>query len=400
MEKIRIAVIGCGAFACHFVPLFKAHPYVERVVCCDIVPEKAKEYSKKFGIDIIPSFEECLADESINAVAIFTERHTHAPFAIAALNSGKDVYCAVPMACTPEECGEIIEAVKRTGKIYMMGETCIYYPCSMYCKQEMQKGTFGKFVYGESQYFHDLSHFDKSFRDDLASYTLPPFFYPTHSTAMILNAAGSYAVKVTAFGYRDEDEKFRKGANPWDNEFSDEFSLMQLANGGIVRVSECRRIGYKSPSSYINGFYGTNGAYQFSNAQHILTTLCEGGVRAKDVSDDVNSCAMTENKGDPEFKNKAANHVWQWNSPSPIQSKEYARLPDSFRAIPEKNGHMASHQLLIDDFCTAVYEHKLPTVNAWVAARYTIPGLIAHKSAELGGVPLDIPDFGEAPDSI
>ena len=61
------------------------------------------------------------------------------------------------------------------------------------------------------------------------------------------------------------------------------------------------------------------------------------------------------------------------------------------------NGHMASHQFLIDDFCTAVYENKLPYVNAWRAARFTIPGLVAHESAKLGGVPLDIPDFGDAP---
>ena len=38
---------------------------------------------------------------------------------------------------------------------------------------------------------------------------------------------------------------------------------------------------------------------------------------------------------------------------------------------------MGSHQLLIDDFCTAAYFGKLPTVHAWAAARYTIPGLLA-----------------------
>lgn len=61
------------------------------------------------------------------------------------------------------------------------------------------------------------------------------------------------------------------------------------------------------------------------------------------------------------------------------------------------NGHMASHQLLIDDFCTAVSQEKMPYVNAWRAARFTIPGLIAHESALRGGVLLDIPDFGDAP---
>ena len=63
--------------------------------------------------------------------------------------------------------------------------------------------------------------------------------------------------------------------------------------------------------------------------------------------------------------------------------------------MPAKNGHMASHQLLIDDFCTAAAAGKLPEVHAWLAARFTIPGLVAHESAKQGGVLLDIPDYGE-----
>ena len=55
---------------------------------------------------------------------------------------------------------------QRNKRTYMMGETCIYYPCSMYCRQENKKGTFGNFVYSESLYFHDLSHFPKAFVEE------------------------------------------------------------------------------------------------------------------------------------------------------------------------------------------------------------------------------------------
>ena len=107
---------------------------------------------------------------------------------------------------------------------------------------------------------------------------------------------------------------------------------------------------------------------------------------------------MTEHKQDGDYKNMVANHKFQWNDYSPVQKSRYDLLPDEFKNMPNANGHMASHQLLIDDFCTAVATGKMPYVNAWRAARYTIPGLIAHESAKLGGVPLDIPDFGEAPE--
>ena len=125
MEKLKIAIIGCGAFARAFVPLFKAHPHVEKVYVCDLVPSKVEDYVEKFNVSAIGTFEEALAREDINAVAIFTERHKHGPMVIAALRAGKHVYSAVPMASSVEDCGEIVKAVKETGKVYMMGETCI-----------------------------------------------------------------------------------------------------------------------------------------------------------------------------------------------------------------------------------------------------------------------------------
>ena len=397
--KLNIAFIGCGDFAKNFVPLFKLHPLVEKVYVCDLIAERAEEYSKKFSVEIVASFEEVLKRRDINAVAIFAQRHLHGPLVLQALSAGKHVYSAVPMASEVEQCQQIVAKVAETGLTYMMGETCYYYPSSMLCRYKFQEGFFGKFVYGEAQYHHDISHFPANFRADKRSAGVPPFFYPTHSTAMLLAAADSYCTRVVAFGYEDTegDGIFEKGVNQWDNVFSNSYSLMKLANGGTARINECRRIGYKAPSSYVSSFYGTKGAYQFSNAQHILTKLTEKGVDLQDISDDVNPIEMTRHKDEVDFKQKVANHTWQWNMFSPVQKTEYDRLPESFKKNGSVNGHMASHQLLVDDFCTAVFFGSMPPVNAWRAARWTIPGLLAHQSALKNGEAMDVPDCGEAP---
>ena len=391
MKKLTLAVVGCGEFARCFVPLFKAHPHVEKVYVCDLVRSKAEDYSAKFGVEVMESFEEVLRSKEISAVAVFTDRHLHGRMVKDALLAGKHVYSAVPMASSVEECLEIVEIVRRTGLVYMMGETCIYYPCSMFCKEGFEKGDFGRFVFGEAQYYHDISHFPLNYRSDKTNAGLPPFFYPTHSTAMLLHATGSYVTKVVAMGYedREDDGIYRRGVNRWDNVFSNGYSLMKLENGGTIRINECRRIGYKAPSSYISGFYGTKGSYQFSNAQHIVTRLTKDGVDLRDVSAEVNPRAMEEHRGDADFKERVANHAWQGDSFSPQHDARASRLPESFRGLP--NGHMASHQLLVDDFCTAAFEGTLPTVNAALAARYTIPGLLAHESILRDSEPVKVP---------
>ena len=55
---------------------------------------------------------------------------------------------------------------------------------------------------------------------------------------------------------------------------------------------------------------------------------------------------------------------------------------------------------MVDDFCQAFVTGKLSPTNAWQAAKYNLPGLVAHKSAMAGGVPMDIPDVGEPPEGV
>ncbi len=395
-KELTVAIIGCGNFAQFFVPLFKAHPTVKKVCVCDLIREKAEDYAKRFDVEIIDSFEAALSNPNINCIANFTERHRHGEIVLAALSAGKHVYSAVPMAPTVDECRQIVELVRRTGLTYLMGETCYYYPCAMYCREMYKKGAFGDFTYGASQYYHHIDAISYGKRPMEGG--MPPMLYPTHSTSMLLSAVASFAKKVVCFGYKDKthDGRFEKGCNYWDNEFSNQYSMMLLDNGGTARITEARSFGWKKPSSYISALYGTKAGYEFSNAQHVfvekLATDGEEKVKLIDVSDYVNTEGMVAHKNDADFKDRVANGEWQWADIAEVQRSEFVRLPAEYDSLP--NGHMATHKLLVDDFCTAAAKKEVPILNACAAARYTVPGLVAIESAKAEGAVLDVPDFG------
>ncbi|MBC8011362.1 MAG: hypothetical protein H7067_14850 [Burkholderiales bacterium] len=71
------------------------------------------------------------------------------------------------------------------------------------------------------------------------------------------------------------------------------------------------------------------------------------------------------------------------------------RLPKEFDGLD--NGHHGSHQFLVDDFVRACLTGALPPNHIWAAARYNLPGLVAHESALREGALLDVPDLGDAP---
>lgn len=404
---IKIGVVGAGIFSGDFIRLFKLHPDVEEVVIADVVPERVKDAMTRHGLKRgYLGLDEMLAEApDIDSVAIFTQRHLHGPMVIKALEAGKNVYSAVPIACEIDEIGEIIETVKKTGKVYMMGETCYYYPCAIYCRQKYKEGGFGKFVYGESQYYHDISEMYADFKhsagDDWRKPAgIPPMFYPTHSISMILSALpGEHIKKVSCFGYEDHnaDDIYGKGKNYWDNPFSNEAALFSLSGGGVMRVNEFRRVGINKPSSYITAFYGDEGSYECSVTQHTFQRghSAPDGPRIEYLDELINTYRYIEDKHAGTIDmTKDPCSVRYIEGFSPIQ--DLSRLPEPFR---EKNihAHYNSHPFLVDDFVRAVKADKLPPNNAWDAARYMVPGLVAHESALKGGITMDVPDFGVAP---
>ena len=403
-KKLRICIVGCGQFARHFVPLFQHHPACEFVAVCDKFRDRAEDYMEKFKTDkIFDTFEEAVNSDEINAIAIFSQRDMHGIMAIEALKHGKNVYSAVPMALKIDEIKEIVRLVGETGLTYSMGETGIYRPASIFCRQKYKAGEFGKLVYAEAQYNHDMLRLYGTFQyteGDLwrKMAGLPPFFYPTHSTSMVLSAAKAHALKVAAFGYEDKMDKdiFGEKMNYWDNPFSNTAMLLKLSNDAVIRISENRRFAWHFPETYITSFNCTKASYECSLVQHSYLTMNEKGlVEYEDVSDLLNPMELTPHKNDPDFLKKVVNGTW-CNTEAPIQA--ITRLPKEFDGLG--TGHAGTHKFMVDDFCQAYMSGKLSPTNAWQAARYNLPGLTAHKSAMEGGITLDVPDCGDTPEGM
>ena len=393
----KIGVAGAGRFAACFIPLFKNHPFVDEVVLADLIPERVSSNAARFGIEkTYASLDDMLKNADIDAVAIFTQRHLHGDHVIQSLKSGKHVYCAVPMGQTDGEIFEILDLVKTSGLIYMTGETSYYYPSTVLCRDRFKAGHFGRFVYGEAQYYHDMHHgFYDSFRhsggkDWKKVAGLPPMFYPTHSVSMILSVTGAKATQVSCLGFKDDhmDGIFCENGNLWQNSFSNESALLRTSDGGMMRVNEFRRVGWSGKNSVYMSLFGTSGSYEEHADSSVWTSLKRGGI--ENLSDDL-ACRDVYVKPDDDTPDALKG---DFHSKLARVHHQY-RLPDCFAPLP--NGHFGSHQFLVDDFMKALMTNKLPPNHAWKAAEYVLPGLVAHQSALHDGETMQIPQIEKPP---
>ena len=392
-----IGVVGVGQFGGHFAHLFKLHPGVSDVFVVDERAEAPKR-QRAVGLDgTFDSFEALLASD-VDAVAIFTQRWTHGPLVVQALRAGKHVYSAVPMAISEEEIADIIDAVRETGLTYMMGETSYYNPATVFARKKHAEGAFGRIFYAEGDYVHDM---DLGFYDAYqysggenwkATASYPPMLYPTHSIGGVLGAMPGHAVSVSCIGVRDErgDGVFDKEVSMFDNDFSNASALFELNDGGGPCAST-RCAGWATRPTSASRGSATSAPRPASSSS---PRSASGRTSTASLTSPTSS---RPSPACPQMTRRWPTSPPNCGTPSSPATPR-CTTPDACRqSSAAPNGHEGSHHFLVDDFVTAINTGTLPPVNAWVAARYTLPGIVAHQSALRGGERLPIRDFGDAP---
>ena len=120
---IRVAQIGFrGQGASHLAALGN-----RIVALCDVddivLHAKADELNKQLNrkVDLYNDFRKLLERNDIDAVSIATPNHTHALITIAAVQSGKHVYCEKPASHNVWEGRQMVAAAQKYGKLVQIG---------------------------------------------------------------------------------------------------------------------------------------------------------------------------------------------------------------------------------------------------------------------------------------
>ena len=155
MNKIRVAVFGCGAIAQRrHIPEYAANSAVELVAFADPVKERVEAVAAEYGGKAYTSYEELLKNEKLDAVSVCTPNYLHAPMTIAAANAGLHVLVEKPMATTAGEGEQMIEAARKNGVFLMVGHNQRLMPPHVKAKEILDSGKLGKVLTFRTSFGH------------------------------------------------------------------------------------------------------------------------------------------------------------------------------------------------------------------------------------------------------
>ena len=120
-ETVKMALIGAGAWSGAVGDAMMKSKKVQLVTCFDVVPERRRALSAKFGCDREASYEDVLRRDDIEAVHLISPNAMHAEQAILAAEQGKHVFVEKPIANTIPHAESMIAACQKAGVILMVG---------------------------------------------------------------------------------------------------------------------------------------------------------------------------------------------------------------------------------------------------------------------------------------
>lgn len=348
-RRIKLGIWGLGRGS-SFISCAKALN-IDVVAGCDFNDHIRGNFVKNFPDIPVTDNEDEFLKMDIDAVLVATWFPSHADHCIKALNAGKHVMCEVTSFMKPSDGVRLVEAVEKSGKVYNLLENYPFMKSNMMARKLWQEGLFGDFVYAEYDYHHDCRTLQYTYIDstpvtpgyELHNWRswLNGLYYNTHSLGPVMQITGLRPIEVTAPPISVDQPGCILPGEP-------NLSIVRMSNGGILR----NLMGASTHDTHAKRIWGTKAAFDFS--------------------------------GDCFISLGASGHGCTY-----AVKPEWPELGD----LADTMGHGGGDFWELYYFAREILTGEKAPWDIYSACDVCLAGIMSVRSQELGGIPVEVPDF-------
>jgi predicted dehydrogenase len=366
MRKIKVGVLGLGR-GMTFARQFNALPESQTTAICDATPGRVDAAVKALNTPGLQTFAEYadLLKSDVDIIVVASGAPEHGRHVCMALDSGKHVLSEVPADVTLKACKEIVKAVRRTGRKYMLAENCCYWGYIREYQKQVAAGRIGDVLYAEGEYLHHIpslmysnptlgpsASIEQIARHPDTKLTwrakLHPINYLTHDLGPILDILDDRCVSVSCLA--------TPSAYGPEHAPAAEVAIFKTAKNRVIKIL-CE-FSLPRPAHHYFMLMGTKGSIESPRGlfpEHIV--YAEG------------------------------ENLTTW-----------ARMPWDTRILggPQAalaSGHGGADWYISREFLDCIIKDTPPPIDVYRAMDYTVPGVCAVESAAKGGAAVKIPDL-------
>ncbi|MHC4212429.1 MAG: Gfo/Idh/MocA family protein [Planctomycetota bacterium] len=159
-SKVKLGLIGCGGRGTWITGLFKEHGGYEIVAGADYFRDRVDNFGDKIGVDAKYRYTGLsgylkLLDSDLDAVAIESPPYFHPEHAEAAVDSGRHVYLAKPIAVDVPGCNTVASSGMKASQkklCFLVDFQTRANEFYIEALKRVHEGALGDFAFGESSY--------------------------------------------------------------------------------------------------------------------------------------------------------------------------------------------------------------------------------------------------------
>lgn len=293
----RIGIIGCGRISqVRHIPEYAANPDAELAGYYDFNKERVDAIIKEYGGRAYGSYEELLADGSIDAVSVCVANQNHEEITVAALKAGKHVLCEKPMAMSLAECENMVETARQENRFLMIGHNQRLAKAHAKAKELINEGLIGEVLTFKTCFGHggpetwsidpgkDVWFFDKqkAIMGAMADLGI-------HKTDLVQFLTGSKVSEVIAYlGTLDKRDASGQLVGVDDNAIC----IYKMENGAVGTMTASWTCYGAEDNSTI--LYGTKGVMKiYSDPAHSIVVELKDGEK---ISYDIDRIQTNDNQ--------------------------------------------------------------------------------------------------------
>lgn len=156
INKIRVAIIGCGSVSNRYIPHLQSSPFIEIVSLCDIRHERAVAQNEQYKVKAATyvDIDSLLKGVPFDMMVTLTDMQKHGELNKKALLAGKHVWSEKPMANTYAEGKALLELANRK-KLKLWGAPAVVNsPQFAFMSRCIREGKLGRVASAHGQYGH------------------------------------------------------------------------------------------------------------------------------------------------------------------------------------------------------------------------------------------------------
>ncbi|MEM3506931.1 MAG: Gfo/Idh/MocA family oxidoreductase [Candidatus Bathyarchaeia archaeon] len=146
MDKLKVGLIGCGFWGKNHARVYNELENAKLVAVCDIIEERAKNISKKYGCDWYKDIDEFLEKSDLEAISICTPTTTHFQVSSKCIKAGKHLLIEKPIGNNYFEAKNLVELAKKHKVRIMPGHIERFNPVIQKLKELIKEEKLGKII--------------------------------------------------------------------------------------------------------------------------------------------------------------------------------------------------------------------------------------------------------------